>query len=176
MRNEGMIIVVMGVSGSGKSTVGSALAAELGCIFQDADALHPSENVLAMAEGKPLTDAMREPWLQVLEDLLFDHMSRGETLVLACSALKRAYRARLFERVDNGLFVYIAGTREQILPRLTQRQGHFFPSTLLDSQFKDLQEPEEDEPVFRVPVTLPVDQAVAEILSHLSHDAHTREE
>ncbi|TLP46090.1 MULTISPECIES: gluconokinase [Cohaesibacter] len=171
-----MIIVVMGVSGSGKTTVGSALADKLGCAFRDADALHPAENVLAMAEGKPLTDAMREPWLTVLESLLFDHQSRGEALVLACSALKRAYRDRLFERISGGLFVYIAGTRDQILPRLMQRQGHFFPSSLLDSQFRDLQEPAEDEPVLTVPVTLSVEQAVAEILPHLSHDAQTREE
>lgn len=135
-----MVVVVMGVSGSGKTTVGRRLAGELGWSFYDADDFHPRANVEKMKGGVPLEDADRIPWLEILRDLIRDTLGRGENAVLACSALKESYRDYLLpdERVK---LVYLKGDRELIRKRLSGRRGHFMNPALLDSQFATLEEP-----------------------------------
>ena len=131
----------MGVSGSGKSTVGPALAAELNWPFLDADTLHPQANVAKMASGIPLTDADRWPWFDRIVAEMRRYAAAGKNVVIACSALKQAYRDRL---AGGGSLrvVYLKGDAETIAPRLAARRGHFMPPSLLASQFVTLEEPE----------------------------------
>jgi gluconokinase len=132
-----MIVVVMGVSGAGKSLLGGRLAQRLGCRFIDADEHHPRENVAKMAAGTPLGDEDRWPWLDKLNALL-----RQETdAVLACSALKQVYRNRLAAGIANFKVIYLKGDRELIRARLAQRQHRYMPASLLDSQFATLEPP-----------------------------------
>jgi gluconokinase len=133
----------MGVAGSGKTTIGRGLAAELGWKFYDADDYHPPANVAKMRRGVPLGDADRLPWLQTLEALVRASIERGESGVLACSALKATYRARLLidERVK---LVYLKGTFDLIQKRLANRRGHFMSAAMLESQFAALEEPEQE--------------------------------
>ena len=139
------ILVLMGVSGCGKTTIGAALAARLGWEFLEGDALHPPANVAKMAAGTPLQDADRWPWLRAIAARIDDWHTRGVSGVVACSALKRAYRDILIgPRVDVRL-VYLQGTHDMIAQRLAARRGHFMPPALLDSQFRTLEEPSADE-------------------------------
>lgn len=139
------VIVVMGVSGCGKTTVGQLLATELCGAFADADAFHPPENRERMREGIPLTDADRAGWLQVLGTLIRNRRGDSRPLVLACSALRAAYRDVLIHSAAESAqairFVYLRGNKALIRARLDARQGHFMPSGLLDSQFATLEEP-----------------------------------
>jgi len=132
----------MGVSGSGKTTLGQRLAARLGCAFVDADDHHPPENVAKMAAGVPLEDADRWPWLDALNALLRAYSARGESAVLACSALKQVYRTRLCAGIDACHLVYLQGSIEQIRNRLAARQHRYMPASLLESQFATLEPPE----------------------------------
>ncbi len=137
-----MIIIVMGVTGAGKTTVGSLLATELGWEFADADDFHPAANVEKMARGIPLGDDDRRPWLERLRAEIDGWIVAGRNVVLACSALKRNYRSFL----DHGpavKFVYLKGSRELIEARLRERHGHFAGEAILAAQFADLEEPEE---------------------------------
>ncbi|MEX2540322.1 MAG: gluconokinase [Trueperaceae bacterium] len=134
-------VVVMGVSGSGKSTVGGLLARRLGWEFADADTYHPQANILKMAAGIPLDDEDRMPWLVALRSLIDEHLAAGRSLVLACSALKRQYRRILAEGSERVSFVYLKGSRELILRRMSERSGHYMKPELLDSQFEALEEP-----------------------------------
>ncbi len=153
------IIVVMGVAGSGKTTVGQALADRLGIVFEDGDSLHPAENVVKMARGEPLTDADREPWLQHLEEWMDGLLGSGASGVLACSGLRRAYRERLKDgRAVNLAFLRVS--RQVAADRLRTRTGHFFREELLDSQFAALEEPQPDEDIRVVDATLPVAEVV----------------
>jgi gluconokinase len=153
------IIVVMGVAGSGKTTVGQALAQRLGIAFEDGDSLHPAENVVKMARGEPLTDADREPWLQRLEEWMDGLLAADTSGVLACSGLRRAYRERLSEgRSVNLAFLHVS--RKVAADRLRTRTGHFFREELLDSQFAALEEPQPDEDVRIVDATLSVEEIV----------------
>ena len=136
-----MVVVVMGVSGSGKTTLGEALAARLGCEFIDADDHHPAQNVAKMAAGVPLEDADRWPWLEALNRLLRGKCARGESAVLACSALKQAYRDRLGAGIDDWRLVYLKGSIEQIRARLVERRHRYMPASLLESQFAALEPP-----------------------------------
>lgn len=140
-----MIVVVMGVCGAGKSTVGRALAARLGCAFAEGDAFHPKENVAKMAAGEPLTDADRAPWLDALADHLDGWQTAGQNGVLACSALKRAYREVLAAPAPALRFLYLKGAPELLRARLAARRDHYMPPTLLDSQLATLEEPGLDE-------------------------------
>ncbi len=140
-------IVLMGVAGSGKTTVGRALAERLGCAFFDGDDFHPPHNVARMAAGVPLTDEERLPWLATLQALLHEHLSRGEGVVLACSALKRHYREQLRARNDKVLFFFLDGDYELISQRMQHRPDHFMPPSLLQSQFADLERPGPEEAV-----------------------------
>lgn len=131
----------MGVSGVGKTTVGRLLAERLSCPFLDADDFHPPANVAKMRGGIPLTDADREPWLQALRAEIEGRLERGESAVLACSALKQDYRDRL-QVSDAVRIVYLRGTAALIRDRLQARRGHYFDPALLASQFAALEEPE----------------------------------
>jgi gluconokinase len=137
-----MLIVVMGVSGAGKTTIGAALAAALGAHFLDADDFHPPENVAKMRAGRPLDDSDRAPWLARLHDALAARAAAGQSVVMACSALKAAYRGTLARDLDVR-FVHLAGTRELIEARLAARRGHYMPRGLLDSQFAALEAPDD---------------------------------
>ena len=136
-----MTVLLMGVSGSGKSTVGPALAAELNWPFLDADTLHPQANVAKMASGIPLTDADRWPWFDRIVAEMRRYAAAGKNVVIACSALKQAYRDRLASG-GSVRVVYLKGDAETIAPRLAGRRGHFMPPSLLASQFATLEEPD----------------------------------
>jgi gluconokinase len=139
------VVLLMGVSGSGKSTVGTALAARTGWRFLDADALHSPASVAKMAAGTPLTDEDREPWLDAVCAWIAARREAGESAIVGCSALKRAYRD-LLRRGDPDLcVVYLKGDRDRLESRLTRRRDHFFPAALLDAQLADLEEPGPDE-------------------------------
>lgn len=155
----------MGVSGSGKTTVGLALAERLGWRFFDADAYHPPENIDKMAAGKPLNDADRQPWLETLRDLIRDRLAEGRSLVLACSALKQRYRDILQDTdAGNVTFVYLRGDFEIIEQRMQQRE-HFMRPELLQSQFDALEAPTD---AIGVDIDRPVDDIVHKILADLS--------
>ena len=153
-----MIVVLMGVSGSGKSTVGEALANVLHWPFLDADDFHPQANVDKMARGEPLTDDDRWPWL---DRLAAELAARGGNAVLACSALKRAYRERL-ARAGDVRFVHLHGDRDTIAARLRSRQHRYMPATLLDSQFATLETPVD---ALALDVHDPVEAQVAAIVA-----------
>lgn len=134
----------MGVSGAGKTTIGRLLAADLGCAFVDADDLHPEVNRRKMASGHALDDDDRRPWLRRVRQAIEDHLRRGESVVVACSALKRSYRTTLTRGLEGVGLVYLRGTPELIAARLGLRDGHFMPPELLASQFETLEEPAAD--------------------------------
>lgn len=134
---RGPVLVVMGVSGSGKTTFAELIAHRLGWDFQEGDRLHPDANVAKMASGTPLSDDDREPWLDRIADWIDAHLDADRPAVITCSALKRAYRERLAR--PDVVFLHLAGPRELIAERLGQRTGHFMPTTLLDSQFETLE-------------------------------------
>lgn len=152
------LLVVMGVSGSGKSTVGAALAQRLGAPFADADDLHPPANIAKMTAGVALDDEDRRLWLDLVGEWLASHVEQGG--VISCSALKRAYRDRLREHADGVSFLHLHGTREVIARRQASRLGHFMPTTLLDSQFAVLEPLAPDEAGVVVDVEEPVDVIV----------------
>ncbi|MFC7218889.1 gluconokinase [Streptomyces polyrhachis] len=143
--NDKPVVVVMGVSGTGKSTVGAALAARLDVPYAEADAFHSPANIAKMAAGHPLDDADRAPWLDAIGAWARERAGAGG--VVSCSALKRAYRDRLRAAAGPGVFfVHLTGTPELIAERLAGRRGHFMPSTLLDSQLATLEPLQPDEP------------------------------
>ena len=133
----------MGVTGCGKTTVGALLAQECGWEFHDADDFHPAANVAKMKRGEALTDEDRWPWLERLNAFLLEHDSRGRQLVLACSALKQAYRERLARGCAAARFIFLDGEPELIRARLAARQGHYMNPQLLDSQFATLERPQD---------------------------------
>nr|WP_295045350.1 gluconokinase [uncultured Paracoccus sp.] len=153
-------IVVMGVSGSGKTTTGTALAERMGWAFVEGDSFHPEANVRKMAEGTPLDDADRAPWLHALADQIAAADARGDSLVLGCSALKRAYRDILRGGAPRVRFLHIHGSRDLLAERLDHRAGHFFPPKLLDSQLATLEPLAADEDGAVVDLALPVDDQV----------------
>lgn len=138
-----MVVIVMGVSGVGKTTIGTALASALGWRFLDADDVHPTANIEKMRAGVPLTDADRAPWLERLRSLVADALARGEDVVLACSALRKAYRERLTVDPSRQRWVYLQVPSEVLQQRLLQRKGHYMPVTLLASQLATLELPED---------------------------------
>src|SRR4051812_17084391 len=135
------VIVVMGVSGSGKTTVGQALAARLGWRFADGDDFHPAANVAKMRAGVALTDEDRWPWLDAIAAWIRGRRADGGRCVIACSALRRAYRERIAAGRDDVCFVYLDGTYDTIAERMQRRSGHYMPLTLLKSQFDTLEPP-----------------------------------
>jgi carbohydrate kinase (thermoresistant glucokinase family) len=164
---EPVVAVVMGVSGSGKTTVSVFLAAALGCQFQEGDDLHPAENVEKMQSGTPLTDADRLPWLRKIAREIDVWRARHESGVLTCSALKLSYRDIIIGGRSDVTLVYLRGSYDLIHRRMVARHGHFMPATLLDSQFATLQEPTPDEHPIIVDVGNPPAEVAAEIVHQL---------
>jgi gluconokinase len=140
-----MVIILMGVSGSGKTTVGTRLADALGWTFADGDDFHPEANVDKMSRGEPLTDADRRPWLRAIRDFIAERLAAGEPAVVACSALKESYRTVLLDGNDGAHLVYLRGSYDLIRRRMAGRSDHFFDAELLDSQFEALEEPSPDD-------------------------------
>jgi gluconokinase len=160
-----MILVLMGVSGSGKTTIGKVLAGELGWTFVEGDDFHPRANVEKMHRGEPLDDNDRRPWLHALRDRIDQAAERGENVVLACSALKHDYRVYLEKHSPHSVrFVYLRGSEELIRQRLAQRHGHFMPSGLLHSQFETLEPPED---ALTIDVAPPPEEVAHEIRRRL---------
>lgn len=161
-----MVIVVWGVTAVGKTTVGKLLAEELGWKFYDADDFHSPANVEKMRCGIPLTDEDRRTWLERLRQMIERSLVEEENAVLACSALKRAYRERL-RASEDVKFVFLRASRARIAERLQRRHGHFMPATLLDSQFADLEEPQAGEQTLTVDVEGTPDELVKLIKTKL---------
>lgn len=160
-------IIVMGVSGCGKTTIGDLVARELGVPFLDGDSLHPVENVAKMAAGTPLTDEDRWPWLATVGTALTNAGDGG--LVLACSALRRSYRDAIHAQAPDTIFLHLHGTKEVLRARAEGRSGHFMPPALLDSQLATLEPLEADECGFVVDIAAPVHQVVTDALAGISH-------
>jgi gluconokinase len=161
-------IVVMGVAGSGKTTIGENLAEQLGWAYEDGDRFHPKANVEKMSAGQPLTDEDRWPWLQAIADEIDQVCRRGDHVVISCSALKRRYRDVLVHGRGDVRIVYLDGTQDLIARRLAARKGHFMPPMLLDSQFKTLQPPGPDENPLTVSIDAPVEVIVDDIMRQLA--------
>jgi len=159
------VLLVMGVSGSGKTTVGSLLAGRLGWTYAEADNFHPPANVAKMHAGHPLTDADRLPWLDAIGAWIDQTTADGESAVVTCSALKRSYRDRLRAGRPNVVVIYLDADPETVRTRLATRHGHFFPPDLLASQFRDLEPPGPDERVEYVRVR--PETSSAQIVQHL---------
>jgi gluconokinase len=160
-------VVIMGVSGSGKTTVGRRLAEAVGWDFVDGDDFHPPANVEKMEQGTPLTDADREPWLRAIRDFLRERVESGNPVVVACSALKASYRDVLRDGTGDTAFVYLRGSYALIQQRLRDRSDHFFDADLLASQFDTLEEPDPDTATI-VDVDRPPDEIVRAIQQRLT--------
>ncbi len=156
-------IIVTGVSGSGKTTFGTALAQKLNWIFADADDYHPSSNVQKMARGEALTDADREPWLQRLHTLIEQHLLEQRPLVLACSALKASYRETLTANLEDVHVVFLSGNRELIAQRMNTRE-HFMPASLLESQLNTLEPPQD---ALMLDIGQPIEFMVRDVMAQL---------
>ena len=156
-------LVVMGVSGSGKSTIADRLAARLGWRYEDGDKFHPPSNVAKMSAGHPLTDEDRWPWLRAIADEIDRVCEAGQRAVIACSALKRAYREILVHVRNDVRIVFLNGTQDLIAERLAARTGHFMPPGLLTSQFRTLEPPQLNER----PITVSIDASVEAIVDDI---------
>jgi gluconokinase len=159
-------IIVMGVSGSGKTTFGTALAQELNWVFADADDYHLPSNVQKMASGQALTDADRDPWLQRLHALIKQHLLEQRPLVLACSALKASYRETLTANLEGVKFVFLTGSRELIAQRMKSRE-HFMPAILLESQLNTLEPPKD---AIVLDIGQPIEVMVHDVMAQLQLD------
>jgi 6-phosphogluconolactonase len=160
-------IVIMGVSGAGKSTIGQALAARLGFTYEDGDAYHSQANIDKMHAGVPLTDEDRWPWLRAIAAAIDAEVDRGIPVVIACSALRRVYRDVLVHGRSDVRIVYLKGTEGLIERHLKNREGHFMNPSLLDSQFEALEEPAADEPAVTVDIDQPVESIVRDIMNKI---------
>ncbi len=163
------LYVVMGVSGSGKSTVGRLLAEQLGCDFFDGDDYHPAVNVEKMRNGIPLTDDDRAGWLAKLASMLADHAVVNKSAVIACSALKESYRNILQGNLRSLIFVYLKGDYDTILARMQARSGHYMKPEMLQSQFATLEEPKDD-------ITASINQSPEDIVNQILGSVIKKEE
>ena len=163
-----VIVIVAGVSGCGKTTVGALLAGQLGWEFADADDFHPEANVAKMRAGIPLTDADREPWLRSVGRWMDAETAMGRSAVVACSALKRAYRDLLLDGRPSAVMAFLMVSREELDRRLLARTGHFFPEKLLDSQLATLEPPQPDERVVTVTAETSPVRTAAKVIAALS--------
>jgi len=154
-------VIVMGVAGSGKTTVGELLAQRLGWSFYDADTFHPAENIAKMASGTPLNDSDRAPWLAALHALISTSLKEDRPGVLACSALKKSYRQQLLEGNEEVQFVYLKGSYDLIWSRISQRNDHYMKPQMLQSQFEALEEPTN---ALTFDVSMPVEEIVEGIV------------
>ena len=167
-QSTGLVIVVMGVSGCGKSTVAKCLAERLNAHFKDGDELHPASNIDKMAAGIPLTDSDREPWLRDVAYYAREHTVTGDVCVIACSALKKRYRTILNE-AGQVVYVFLEGSRELIAERMHLRTGHFMPETLLESQFAALEDPRAEDNVVAVGIE-PSPEEIADNAKQVLYD------
>ena len=158
------MVVVMGVAGTGKTTVGALLAGRLGWRYAEADDFHPAANVAKMAAGEPLTDEDRQPWLAAIGQWIDERAADGTPGVVSCSGLRRAYRDLLREGRPQVRLVFLEGSRELITRRLAARHGHFMRVEMLDSQFAALEPPQPDEDVTEVSIDATPEQIVDEIV------------
>ncbi|SDT71556.1 gluconate kinase, SKI family [Jiangella sp. DSM 45060] len=165
-------IVVMGVSGSGKTTIATRLADALGRPFAEADDMHPAANVAKMAAGTPLTDEDRAPWLATVRDWLTSESTQGRAAVVTCSALRRVYRDVLREAAGGVTFVQLDVDPDELAERMRRRKGHFMPPSLLQSQLDTLEPLQPDEDGVRVAAEGRPDDVVAEALRRLGAKAH----
>lgn len=161
------VVLIMGVSGCGKSTTGERLAARLGWMFRDADTFHPPANVEKMSRGMPLDDEDRRPWLAAIAAWMDERSAAGEPAVVTCSALKRRYRDVLIGPREFVRLVHLVGEQALIAERMARRKDHFMPPALLDSQFAALEAPGDDEKPLCVPITLDPDALVERIAEAL---------
>ena len=169
-------LVVMGVSGCGKSTVGKLLAQRLGVDFLEGDELHSPQNIALMAGGVALTDEDRQGWLLAVAQRLADSCARSRGLVVSCSALKRSYRDILRRGAVDLRFIYLRGDRATLADRMAARIGHYMPASLLDSQFAALEEPAADEPALTVDVAQAPQAVVASVEAWLARSGGTKRE
>jgi len=165
-----MIVVVMGVSGCGKSSVGQAIAQRTGWTFIEGDDLHPAANQEKMASGVPLDDDDRWPWLDIIADAARAIEAQGNSAVIACSALKRIYRDRLSQAGDTVKFIHLTGDRDTIRARMQARPDHFMPPALLESQLATLEPPTGDENAVRIDISSSVDQ-IAQLTMQMINDS-----
>jgi gluconokinase/6-phosphogluconolactonase len=163
-------LVIMGVTGSGKSTIGEALARRLGWRYEDGDSFHPAANVAKMSSGQPLTDQDRWPWLKAIAAEIERCRQAGEHIIIACSALKKAYRDILVHGRDDIRMVYLCGSKGLVADRLGHRKGHFMPPGLLDSQFATLEPPSPEERPITVSIDAPVETIVDQVVQQLQPD------
>jgi gluconokinase len=170
-----LVLVLMGVSGSGKSTTGAALAKALGWPFRDADSFHPPANIAKMSQGLPLDDDDRAPWLAAIAGWIDERRKLGEPGIVSCSALKRAYRQCIVGERRGVRLVYLKGSKALIGRRLEARKHHFMPASLLDSQFTVLEEPRADEQPIVVSVAMSPRRVIGAILAALRLQAATEE-
>ena len=162
-----MIIVVMGISGSGKSTLGKLLADRLGVPFEEGDAYHSQDNVKKMAAGIPLTDEDRKPWLETLAAAMSHWDARGETRVLSCSALRKAYRDLFRQATQNLRFIFLDGAEDLVRARMAERQSHFMPVKLIESQIAALEVPDGEEDVIRIDIANDPQAMVSDVMEKL---------
>jgi gluconokinase len=162
-----MIVLLAGVSGTGKSTVGQVLARDLGWPFTDGDSLHPAANIAKMRAGVPLTDEDRWPWLEAVAALMDEDIAARRSAVIACSALKRRYRDLLMAGRPAVDLVFLDASRDLLAGRLAARHGHFFRADLLDSQLADLETPQPAQRILVLPAVDPPGQVAAQIISKL---------
>jgi carbohydrate kinase (thermoresistant glucokinase family) len=162
-----LVLIVMGVSGSGKTTIAEHLAKDLGWMFQEGDVLHPPANVEKMRAGTPLTDADRGPWLATIARWIDERVAKREHGIITCSALKRAYRTQLVGGHPEVRLVYLHGDRATLEQHVHARHHEFMPVALLDSQLATLEEPGPDEPVIEVDVAGSVEATVAAVQARL---------
>jgi gluconokinase len=163
-----VVLIIMGVSGVGKSTVGMLLADRLGWPFRDGDGFHPPENVEKMRSGTPLTDSDRVPWLRAIAAWIEQRRQGGTHGVIACSALKRSYRDMLRDGHGDVRFIFLEGSRELIAGRLADRKGHYMPASLLDSQIATLEPPQADEDPITVSVEGEPERIVEAIMARMA--------
>jgi carbohydrate kinase (thermoresistant glucokinase family) len=171
-----MVLVLMGVSGSGKSTIGLRLSKMLGWPFRDADSFHPQANIDKMSKGLPLTDEDRQPWLAAIARWIDERLAAGECGIVSCSALKHFYRSVIVGDRPDVRLVYLKGDMALIGDRISRRKNHFMPPALLKTQFDALEEPQADEHALSVPVVLSPRRVVEAIVQelHLAHPADPR--
>ena len=153
----------MGISGSGKSSIGSTLSEKLNWPFLEGDTFHPQENINKMSSGRALTDDDRLPWLRSIANKIQELRSQNQDAIIACSALKRSYREILSAADRSLVYVFLSGEKEVIADRIVKRKGHFMPPELLDSQIATLEEPAPQEAI-RIDVTAPIDRNIHKIL------------